>query len=73
MAKEWGADGILNYSLQFCGTYQIEAGTIEQAAKSAGIPFLKIDTDYSMEDIGQLSTRIEAFLEMVKQEAAVTS
>jgi benzoyl-CoA reductase/2-hydroxyglutaryl-CoA dehydratase subunit BcrC/BadD/HgdB len=27
---------------------------------------LGIDTDYSAEDVGQLSTRVEAFLEMVK-------
>jgi benzoyl-CoA reductase/2-hydroxyglutaryl-CoA dehydratase subunit BcrC/BadD/HgdB len=65
MAKEWGADGILNYSLSFCGPYQIETTNIEGAAREAGIPVLKIDTDYSMEDIGQLSTRVEAFLEMI--------
>lgn len=65
MAKEYKADGILHYSLQFCGPYQIEATNIEKAAKDAGFPVLKIDTDYSMEDIGQLSTRVEAFLEML--------
>lgn len=65
MAKEWNADGILSYSLQFCGPYQIEATQVERAAKDAGIPILKIDTDYSMEDTGQLSTRVEAFLEML--------
>ncbi len=65
MARDLNADGILNYSLQFCGPYQIEATQVERAAKDAGIPLLKIDTDYSMEDIGQLSTRVEAFLEMI--------
>jgi benzoyl-CoA reductase/2-hydroxyglutaryl-CoA dehydratase subunit BcrC/BadD/HgdB len=57
MAKEYNADGILHYALSFCGPYQIEAGGIETAAKEAGYPVLKIDTDYSMEDIGQLSSR----------------
>ncbi|MDP2182077.1 MAG: double-cubane-cluster-containing anaerobic reductase [Actinomycetota bacterium] len=65
LAKEYKADGILHYALQFCGPYQIEATSVEKAAKDAGIPVLKIDTDYSMEDIGQLSTRVEAFLEML--------
>lgn len=65
MAEEYKADGILHYSLQFCGPYQIEATQVERAAKDAGLPVLKIDTDYSMEDIGQLSTRVEAFLEML--------
>ena len=31
--------------------------------------FLKIETDYSMEDIGQLKTRVEAFLEILKDGA----
>lgn len=65
LASEYEADGIINYSLQFCAPYQIEATSVERAANDAQIPFLRIDTDYSMEDAGQLSTRIEAFLEMI--------
>ncbi|HSK47075.1 MAG TPA: double-cubane-cluster-containing anaerobic reductase [Coriobacteriia bacterium] len=65
MAKELGADGVIDYTLSFCGTYQIEAGSVEKAVKDAGMPVLRIETDYSMEDVGQLSTRVEAFLEML--------
>ncbi len=65
MAKEYQADGVIDYSLNFCGTYQIESGAVEKAVKEAGFPVLRIETDYSMEDAGQLSTRIEAFLEMI--------
>ena len=36
-----------------------------RAAENAGIPMLRIDTDYSAGDMGQLSTRVEAFLEMI--------
>lgn len=66
LAREYNVDGILHCALQFCGPYQIEATSVERAARDAGIPFLRVDTDYSMEDAGQLSTRIEAFLEMLK-------
>jgi len=66
MAKDLKVDGILHYALQFCAPYTIEAYSVEKAATEAGIPVLRVDTDYSMEDIGQLSTRVEAFLEMVK-------
>ena len=65
MAKELGADGIIDYTLSFCGTYQIEGASVEKAIKEAGIPVLRIETDYSAEDVGQLSTRVEAFLEML--------
>ncbi|MDH4139100.1 MAG: double-cubane-cluster-containing anaerobic reductase [Coriobacteriia bacterium] len=65
MAKDWNANGIIDYSLQFCDPYQMESTLVERAAQDAGIPHLKIETDYSMEDVGQLSTRVEAFLEML--------
>jgi benzoyl-CoA reductase/2-hydroxyglutaryl-CoA dehydratase subunit BcrC/BadD/HgdB len=44
----------------------VEAYKVEKAIQQKGIPFLKIESDYGMEDIGQLKTRIEAFLEMAK-------
>jgi benzoyl-CoA reductase/2-hydroxyglutaryl-CoA dehydratase subunit BcrC/BadD/HgdB len=66
LAQEYKADGILHYALQFCAPYQIEATTVERAARDAGLPVLRVDTDYSTEDVGQLGTRIEAFLEMLK-------
>ena len=65
MAKDLGADGVIDYTLQFCGLYEIESTAVEQTVRDAGLPVLKITTDYSMEDIGQLSTRVEAFLEML--------
>ena len=65
LAKAHGADGIVHYSLQFCTPYQVEATTVDRAAKAAGIPMLRIDTDYSMGDIGQLQSRVEAFVEML--------
>ena len=65
MAEELHADGIIDYALNFCATYQAEAFTVEKAAQDAGVPIMKIETDYSAEDVGQLSTRVEAFLEMI--------
>ena len=59
------AQGIINYSLQFCHTYNIEEIRIRQACEREKIPYLFIESDYSAEDIGQLQTRIEAFLEQI--------
>ncbi len=66
LARQYKADGILHYSLQFCTPYQIEVTSVERAAEAAGLPMLRIDTDYSTEDVGQLRTRVEAFLEMLR-------
>ncbi len=65
MAADYQVDGIIHYALQFCAPYLFEGFSVDRAAKATGIPLLKIETDYSMEDAGQLSTRVEAFLEML--------
>jgi benzoyl-CoA reductase/2-hydroxyglutaryl-CoA dehydratase subunit BcrC/BadD/HgdB len=66
MAKDLKVDGVIDYALSFCGTYQIESAGVAKKVTDAGVPVLRIETDYSAEDVSQLSTRVEAFLEMVK-------
>ncbi len=58
-----GADGVIHYALQFCTPYMMEAYKVEKAVGDT--PFLRIETDYGMEDTGQLRTRVQAFLEMI--------
>lgn len=64
LVKSLHADGVIHYSLQFCTPYIMEAYRAEKAV--TGVPFMRLETDYSMEDFGQLKTRVEAFLEMVR-------
>jgi benzoyl-CoA reductase/2-hydroxyglutaryl-CoA dehydratase subunit BcrC/BadD/HgdB len=66
MARDLKVDGVIQYGLQFCGPYTIEAFKLDKALEKAGIPSLKIETDYSMEDAEILKNRIDAFLGMVK-------
>ncbi len=65
MAHNYGADGTIHYSLQFCQPYSIESMPMERRLQDQDHNFLRIETDYSMEDIGQLQTRIEAFIEII--------
>jgi benzoyl-CoA reductase/2-hydroxyglutaryl-CoA dehydratase subunit BcrC/BadD/HgdB len=65
MAAVYKVDGVVLYSLNFCTPYMVEAMGIERELESAGIPAIKIETDYSQEDMGQLATRIQAFIERV--------
>ena len=67
MAKDLKADGVVHYALQFCTPYNMESHLVENTLSKAGIPLLKIETDYSMEDMGQLNTRVQAFVEMIKK------
>lgn len=65
MCERYDVDGIIDVVLQSCHTFNIEATRMERAAEEKGIPYMKIETDYSDNDRGQLSTRISAFLEML--------
>ena len=66
IAKDAKADGVIHYALQFCSPYQMEAPLLERHVENGGLPVLRIDTDYSQEDVGQLRTRVEAFIEQIK-------
>jgi len=66
LAQNFQADGVIHYNIQFCTPYSMESHKVEKALEQRRIPFLKIETDYGTEDLGQLKTRIEAFLEMVR-------
>jgi len=66
MVADYKADGVIHYGLQFCQPYLMESIPVEKALEDAQIPCLRIETDYSMEDLGQLTTRVEAFVEQLK-------
>ena len=66
MAARYKADGVVLFGLQFCTPYIIEALGIEKELEKLGIPAIRIETDYSQEDVGQLKTRIQAFIERIQ-------
>jgi len=65
MAKDFNASGVVYNVLQYCHAYNVEAVKVERALRARGVPMLKINTDYSTEDVEQIRTRVEAFTEML--------
>ncbi|MGI9862460.1 double-cubane-cluster-containing anaerobic reductase [Moorella naiadis] len=65
LAREARADGVIYFSLQFCQPFGVEGRLVEKALQEAGVPVLRLESDYSEEDAAQLKTRLEAFLEMI--------
>ncbi len=64
LAREYEADGVVHYNLQFCHTYANEAVKVKRHLEAANIPVLLVETDYG-DDTGQLKNRIDSFLEMI--------
>lgn len=66
MAKDFKVDGVVYQAFSGCLPYEMEQMQISRVLEEANIPMLYVETDYSPEDRGQLSTRIEAFIESIK-------
>ena len=63
MIEKYRVDGVIECVLTACHTFNVEAARMERAVEEAGVPYMKIETDYSSGDLGQLETRIAAFIE----------
>lgn len=65
LCEQFQVDGVVEMTLQACHTYAVEAYSIQRHLREKGIPYLQLETDYGTADIGQLSTRAGAFVEML--------
>lgn len=66
MIDEYEIDGVIEIVLQACHTFNIEAHYVKKfVTEKKDKPYLYIETDYSKLDVGQINTRINAFLEMM--------
>ena len=66
LIDEYKVDGVLEMTLQACHTYNVETLAIRRFVnEQKGLPYINVETDYSQADIGQLNTRIAAFIEML--------
>ena len=66
LMDEYQVDGVVEMILQACHTYNVESLGIRRFVnEEKGKPYISVETDYSQADIGQLNTRIAAFIEML--------
>jgi len=63
--KEFNVNGVILYIIRFCDTFELDAPDVRDYLRDMGLPVLHLEDDYSVTTIGQLSTRVQAFLEMI--------
>ena len=64
---EWCADGVVSITLHSCNPFAIETENIRRVCEACGVPLLHIETDFTPGDEGQIRTRLEAFVEMLRE------
>ena len=58
--------GVINHIIKFCDHISLMSSFLKDKLQEKGIQVLNLERDYSRANRGQLSTRIEAYLEMMK-------
>jgi benzoyl-CoA reductase/2-hydroxyglutaryl-CoA dehydratase subunit BcrC/BadD/HgdB len=67
LAKEFNAQAVVDLVWQACHTYNVESFLVEKFVREKlGLPYLKIETDYSPSDREQLRVRIQTLLELAE-------
>lgn len=65
-AREFNVDGIIGQRLGCCDVWGGELFTLREELRDAGIPSLILEREYIPDSEGQLSTRIQAFIEIIR-------
>jgi len=64
-AREYEVDWVVGYIISFCYPHKFDYPDLRDYLKKAGIPMLLIDDDYSFSPAGAITTRVQAFLEII--------
>lgn len=67
IARDYNVDGIIGEALVSCDMYASEYYMLRPKLKDAGYPFLQLNKEYIPTFKGQLRTRVQAFIESIKE------
>ena len=67
MIEHYKPDVVIDFVLTACHSYNVESYRIgKHVTEKHGLPYLKIESDYSDNDEGQIRTKIEALFEIAR-------
>ncbi len=69
LASDYRPDCIIELIWQACLTYDVESARVRELAGQLGVPYLRIETDYSPSDSARIAVRVEALFETVRSRA----
>jgi benzoyl-CoA reductase/2-hydroxyglutaryl-CoA dehydratase subunit BcrC/BadD/HgdB len=73
MAKQYKVDGIVSQIVRFCCDNGFDRLDLKDQMKERGVPILELDMEYGENWSGQMRTRVEAFLEMLQNQAKAST
>ncbi|MHC4108866.1 MAG: 2-hydroxyacyl-CoA dehydratase [Planctomycetota bacterium] len=68
-ARACRARGVIAHVMKFCDPYLSRLPEVRRQLEKAGLPLLVLEGDCTLRSLGQQATRIEAFVEMLGEDA----
>ena len=65
-------DGVIFYTMKFCDPFLFDLPVLKGQLGSRGIPSLILEGDYTPGTLGRVKTRIQAFVEMLRETCSVS-
>ena len=66
LARDYRVDGVIYHILKFCDQYMWELPFATEEFEKRGLPLLAVESEYTTGGLGQLKTRIQAFVESLQ-------
>jgi len=63
--KEYSIDGVILERIKMCDLWSGETFLLDKELKELGVPTLILEREYALSGVGQMKTRLQAFLEMI--------
>ncbi|MGH9024371.1 MAG: 2-hydroxyacyl-CoA dehydratase, partial [Acidimicrobiia bacterium] len=72
-SRRAGAQGLIVLLVKFCEPHYFYYPRIKTTFEEAGVPHIMLETEHDMSVLGNLRTRVEAFVELLKRRKAWAS
>jgi benzoyl-CoA reductase subunit C len=59
-------EGVISQTIKFCDLHSSIYPVIKKGLEPLGVPILKLEREYTMASLGQMKTRVQAFLESIR-------
>jgi benzoyl-CoA reductase/2-hydroxyglutaryl-CoA dehydratase subunit BcrC/BadD/HgdB len=66
MIRDYRVEGVIYHVLRGCLVYDYEYRMVEEELEQLGVPVIRLESDYTDQDVEQIRIRTEAFVEMIK-------
>jgi benzoyl-CoA reductase subunit C len=66
LVKDFRVEGFITQMVRYCVPQTMEQPIVREMLEAQGIPVLELDVEYGMGGTGQITTRLQAFFEMLQ-------